>query len=539
MSWWTTQRAPDRRRWEGRRAAANLLAATLLLLSYDSAETAAADGGGEHAKGLADQAGPARWIDESGLYRAGFGRVSFEARDGNHLVAQVYRSTAFDPANGPIWFVMHGASRAADRYIRAAAPVAERHDALAIVIGFSKEAYPKGSDYTFGIERSDWLGTSPAGPARWRPPEDTLYAEVEHVFDAVRNSLGGKQLGYYLFGHSAGAQFTHRLLTFLPEPRVLGAVAANAGWYTLPTAEDSRLHSMPYGLNGSPVDPGELARFFEVPFVLLLGEMDTSTAADDELVRGTPEAEAQGATRLARGRHYFAVAGERASALNVKFAWRLEIVPRAGHDVAQMIDSAGFLTFVPGAEPCAATDANHATGLVITEILADPQDGTAGDANRDGTRDPAADEFIEIANHGSEPICLAGWTLGDAESPVRHVFPLGPALAPRQSLVVFGGGVPTGRFDGAQVQWTEGGLSLSNRGDVLTLRDAHGVIVRQVSWGDCATQPCAKDHWPGELEIDGSLTRPPEPAAAWQAHPEVAGFRYSPGFVMSAPELGR
>ena len=44
-----------------------------------------------------------------------------------------------------------------------------------------------------------------------------------------------------------------------------------------------------------------LALMAAAAFVVLVGERDTTTAEEDGMVRGTPEAEAQGATRLERG----------------------------------------------------------------------------------------------------------------------------------------------------------------------------------------------------------------------------------------------
>ena len=448
--------------------------------------------------------------DFAALPSSGFGRLRFAAQDGREMTAEIYRASTFDPASGPIWFVMHGASRDAERYVRAAAPVAERYGALALAIRFPKQGYPKSSDYTLGVGTRN-------------------YAEIERVFAAVRARLGGGQAGYYLFGHSAGAQFTHRLLTFLPGAHVLGAVAANAGWYTLPVAEDPRYHAMPYGLAGSPIDPGDVRTLFSRPLVVLLGERDTTTADADELVRGTPEAEAQGATRLARGEFYFATAEARAKQLGSEFAWRLAIVPRADHDAAEMLPSAGFFTFEPGSAPCTPSVAADAGALVVSEVLADPPQGVEGDANGDGKRDPTEDEFVELVNTGTTPICLAGWTLGDVERPERHVFPLGRALGPGGTLVVFGGGVPTGRFGGADVQWARDGLSLSNEGDVVTLRDARDAVALRVSWGDCAGQPCAADHWPGDLGIAGSIFRGPEPGATWRAHTASGSVRSTPG----------
>jgi len=472
---------------------------------------------------------PARWIDQSDLFRPGFGRVTFVARDGNQLEAKIYRSSRFDPSSGPVWFVMHGASRDVDRYVTAAAPVAERYQALVIAPHFSREDYPKGTDYTLGVKRTGRDGLTLMGPNRWREPEDYIYAEIEHLFDATRASFGGHQRGYYVFGHSAGAQFTHRLLTFLPGARVLAAVAANAGWYTLPADEDPSYNTMPYGLRGAPLEPEDLRGYFAVPFVVLLGERDTRTAAESKMVRGTPEAMDQGETRLERGRNYFEVGQAEAKQLDTKFAWRLAVVPRAGHDAASMVDSAGFLLFVPDEPPCVASRANEAGPLVITQVLADPPRGAQGDANGDGERDPSADEFVEIFNSGSRPVCLSGWALGDAEKPERHVFPLGRALAPGGTVVVFGGGVPTGSFGGAEVQWSTKGLSLSNDGDVVTLRDRADEIALRFSWGDCSGEPCASDHWPAELGIKGSLVRRPAPGASWRKHVEIDGTLFSPG----------
>jgi hypothetical protein len=439
---------------------------------------------------------PARWLDDAGLRAGGFGRVRFEARDGNELTALVYRAGGFDAQTGPIWFVMHGASREAERYIRAAAPAAERYGAIAIAIDFAAELYPRQSDYTLGVTKRGDADADAFAEGRWRRPDDYVYSELEHVFAATRRALGGRQSGYYLFGHSAGAQFTHRLLTFLPDAHVLGAVAANAGWYTLPVGGADERYAMPYGLRGSPLEREPLRKLFAAPFSILLGERDTATAATDDLVRGTREALAQGATRLERGRFYYATGREQAQAADAPFRWRLAIAPRAGHDAAQVVDSAAFLLFEPDETPCVASSAAEARTIAITEILADPPDGAAGDANGDGVRDASDDEFVELVNRGTTPICLAGFALGDAAKPERHVFPLGRALAPGAALVVFGGGVPTGEFGGAQVETAafSGSLNLTNVGDVLTLRDTHDRIVTQLSWGDCAARACAGEH---------------------------------------------
>ena len=57
-----------------------------------------------------------------------------------------------------------------------------------------------------------------------------------------------------------------------------------------------------------------------------------------------------------------------------------------------------------------------AARIVISEVLADPPEGQAGDANRDGQYDPHEDEFIELYNAGRRRVSLAGWRLGDSGS---------------------------------------------------------------------------------------------------------------------------
>lgn len=473
---------------------------------------------------------PAVWLDSSSLFEPRFSEVKFVARNGATLSAFVYRATAFNPSDGPIWFVMHGVGRGSQAYIRAAAPVAERHDALAIAIEFSARAYPETEDYTLGVTTRGEPDENAHAERRWRDRDSYVYSEVEHVFAAVRRSIGGRQEGYYLFGHSAGAQFVHRLLTFLPDAHVLRAVAANAGWYTLPVSGDDARFAMPYSLRGSPLEGVELRSLFRTQLTVMLGARDTAEVDADLRLRGTPAAMAQGTTRLERGQNYFATARDAASKIGAPFNWRLAIVPHAAHDVSQMIGSAELFLFESG-PPCAPTPASAASALVINEILADPPGGQRGDANADGKRDPADDEFVEIFNAGRAPLCTAGWTLGDASDPQRHVFPLEASLQPGAALVVFGGGVPTGRFGGARVQWAAfgGRLDFTNSGDVLTLRDADGVVVKRVSWGDCAGQPCARDHRVGRLGFASSLVRHPEIVGSWTVHNEVSHSSFSPG----------
>ncbi|MDQ3806378.1 MAG: lamin tail domain-containing protein, partial [Acidobacteriota bacterium] len=163
--------------------------------------------------------------------------------------------------------------------------------------------------------------------------------------------------------------------------------------------------------------------------------------------------------------------------------------------------------------------------LVINEVLADPPDGAAGDANRDGRRDGSEDEFVELVNATGADLGVAGWTLrtqplaGTRET-VRHTFAEGSVIPAGRALVLFGGGdfnpLDTA-FGGAQVlSASTGRLSLTNGGLHVIVRDAAGNLVTQISFG-------------GE-GVNQSLTRSPDITGGFAPHTAArAGRRCSPG----------
>jgi hypothetical protein len=241
---------------------------------------------------------------------------------------------------------MHGTGRDAERYLQAAAPVAERYQVLVVALEFSRNDYPNGDAYTLGVVTQGRVNAHAAEEGRWRSPLKTPYMEIERTFSAIKEALRGQQPGYYLFGHSAGAQFVHRLLTFVHCPRVLSAVAANAGWYTLPTI-DKKWPPFPYSLRGAArefQDPGQV---LAAPLTLLLGSLDTRVKEEDPHLRASAGAMAQGSHRLQRGVTYYEVGLQAARDKNMPLAWKLQWVPGAGHEVAKVIAPAGQRLFAP------------------------------------------------------------------------------------------------------------------------------------------------------------------------------------------------
>lgn len=118
---------------------------------------------------------------------------------------------------------------------------------------------------------------------------------------------------------------------------------------------------------------------------------------------------------------------------------------------------------------------------VINEIHADPA-SPDGDANGDGTRDSTDDEFVEIVNRTGADVDISGWTLADGFS-LRHEFPAGSVVLDGCSVVVFGGGTPTGSFGNSLVQTAStGALGLNNGGDSVSLSNG-AELISDASYG--------------------------------------------------------
>ncbi len=280
------------------------------------------------------------------LTTAGTGRLEISSLQGKRLTVHVYRPSQFDSRTGRIWFVMHGTGRNAEYYLQKAAPVAEHYQVLALAVEFSRKDYPDGDAYTLGVVNRGHADANAADEGRWRALVQTPYFEIERTFSAVSEVLQSRQPGYFLFGHSAGAQFVHRLLTFLPCPRVLGAVAANAGWYTLPTTDETQ-PPFPYSLRSAAREVQNPLQVLAAPLTILLGTRDTRGNDEDHNLRASAGAMAQGSNRLERGRTYFEAGKQAARSSHMPLGWKIQLVPGAGHEVAEVITPAGQLLFAP------------------------------------------------------------------------------------------------------------------------------------------------------------------------------------------------
>ncbi len=179
--------------------------------------------------------------------------------------------------------------------------------------------------------------------------------------------------------------------------------------------------------------------------------------------------------------------------------------------------------------------------IFFNEILSDPPNGIAGDANNDGVRDGTDDEFVEFVNgSAAETIGLSGWTVktranGSTTETTRFTFPAGTSLSPGAAAVIFGGGNfnPSDPIFGCAQLFkatSSAGLSLTNTGLTILLRDSAGNLIAQFAFG-------------GATGLDGnnsqSLTRSPDITGGFVLHTNANPTRrFSPGLKIDGTPFG-
>ena len=264
---------------------------------------------------------------------AGSGIAAFEGLPGTVMRVHYHRPDNYRP-DAPILMVLHGVKRNADWYRDVWRDLSDRHGFLVLAPEFDRDRFPGGRSYNRGNMRAK--GRAPV------PQQEWSFNAVEALFNTARAWTGSTRQGYLMFGHSAGAQFVHCMITFMPELRLEGEVAANAGWYTMP----DRQQAYPYGLDGVRITVAQLRVAFGRNLTVMLGDADTDS--NHRHLHNTPAAKRQGPHRYARGLSYFDRAQAAAAVIGVPFAWRLEIIPDAGHSTkAIRADAAEILLHRP------------------------------------------------------------------------------------------------------------------------------------------------------------------------------------------------
>ncbi|MBX7495111.1 hypothetical protein K3172_04475 [Qipengyuania sp. 6B39] len=258
------------------------------------------------------------------------GTFTFANWAGPAIPVHYYRPATVT-ATTPVLLVFHGTSRTAGSYRDAWVDAATAGHYIVLAPEFSEQDFPESLAYQEGhvLDAAGQL----------RPREQWSFAAIEPLFDAVRTATGTQVSRYAMYGHSGGAQFVHRFLMLMPEARYSRAIAANAGWYTLP--QMSRAY--PVGLGATPVTRDDLAAALRKRLIILLGTEDTDP--NDPTLPTSSVAMEQGPNRLERGRYFFARAQEAAADQSVSLVWRIEYVQGVGHDNRGMVAAAKDLVW--------------------------------------------------------------------------------------------------------------------------------------------------------------------------------------------------
>ena len=245
--------------------------------------------------------------------------LSFDFKSaGNPDVKVFYSVPAKISPETKVLLVMAGRQRNADEYLESWIEWGEQNNYVVLAPLFDDKNWVEPLGYNFGNIASGKEKENTLNPkSKW------AFTLIEQMFDYARNKFSLNVKKYDLFGHSAGGQFVHRFMLFMPVNRVRVAIAANPGFYTLPDLDAV----FPYGVKDSPVkiSQKDLLDWTNRNLVIMRGTADIERT---ESLRQTPEADAQGQTRFERAAFML----HKIKTLNPQTKWQMFEVPDVAHD---------------------------------------------------------------------------------------------------------------------------------------------------------------------------------------------------------------
>lgn len=231
------------------------------------------------------------------------------------------RPKDFD-AETPVLLVHHGVGRNGRAYRDYWLPLVEDTGVLAISVEFPEASFPEHLWYNFGnLHGKD-------GAAN--PRKAWTFGVDCRLFDELRDHGVTRTEKYGLFGHSAGGQFVHRMLSFGYRDRVAIAISANAGTYAMPDLSIA----WPWGLGDTAAETGTLAEWLEFPLVVMAGTEDVKTSGKH--FPGGPRSMRQGQHRYARAHSYVGSGCAAAALIGTHCAWKVVDIAGVGHDGRRM-----------------------------------------------------------------------------------------------------------------------------------------------------------------------------------------------------------
>ena len=212
-------------------------------------------------------------------------------------------------------FVIHGNSRNAEDYLGAWIPHVLNKNVIVAAPQFTKIDFR----YFFLLEMAESSGKVNHNKNEY------INNSISLFFNYMKSKFSLSTQTYSMFGHSAGAQFTHRYMLLSRDKRISNAVIANAGWYTFTTNDE-----FPYGIKNSPINISneQIKWFMSNKVNLLIGSEDIGSKS----VNSSKGAKLQGITRVDRANSYFNSLITSAEDKNYALRWNYKVLDNVDHD---------------------------------------------------------------------------------------------------------------------------------------------------------------------------------------------------------------
>lgn len=212
-------------------------------------------------------------------------------------------------------FVIHGNSRNAEDYLSVWIPHVTNKNVIVAAPQFRKIDFR----YFFLLEMAESSGKVNSNKNEY------INNSISLFFNYLKSKFSLSTETYSMFGHSAGAQFTHRYMLLSMDNRISNTVIANAGWYTFITDDE-----FPYGINNSPINISneQIKWFMSKKANLLIGSDDIGFKS----VNSSKGANLQGLTRVDRAANYFDSLIMNAESRGYALRWNYRVLERVDHD---------------------------------------------------------------------------------------------------------------------------------------------------------------------------------------------------------------
>ena len=239
-------------------------------------------------------------------------------------------------ASSRVVFALHGGSRDAEGVRNNMIQKSIDYNFILIAPKFSSSNFSLGDGYNLGNVYVD--GDNPSTDTL-NDENEWSFSIIEPLFDSVKSSLSIESEKYNLFGFSAGAQFVHRFIQFMPDARFNKVVAGAAGWYTVP----NNSIPFPYGYQNSILISTNLNDLLSSDLHIQVGALDNNPNSAG--LRHNEYADAQGLNRVTRAVHFFESGQNIADSNNYNFNWSLHIIQGVGHNLIPNAENACDLMF--------------------------------------------------------------------------------------------------------------------------------------------------------------------------------------------------